>query len=1083
MRTQRPNSGPHFRGAGGRAEKRPAVWMRLGAVVLMGVATGGALAGEGAVFTTLGGFEAGMAAHSVKLSGTTAYLTDAEMGVRIIDVSNPALPVQIATYDSPGWATEFQLVGTRGYLADGLEGVQILDLSQPTAPKVIGTYKPELPCLDVKVEGNRAYVACGDAGMHIVDISDPAKPVKLGEFLPTSDLWFPWANRLHVVGPVVYLSAGFLTILDVSNPAAPVELSRWEDSMVTDCSVVGNRAYVAAADNGLVVFDVANPAKPLRVTRIPAPGDVLSVRVDGNRVYTHRSVIDVSNPESPVLLGTYPVEGMGDQGLALSGDLVFQPDGLNRLNVLRVRYGQTQTIGWNSPDARVIPVGQQEPVGATASSGLPVTAEVVAGPATIEGGQIRVTGPELVELRLVQPGDAVHLPAEAKRFVNQREARLTELGRFMLPTNTYGARVVGNRAYLGNDEGGLRIVDISTLAKPVLLSTVPTTNQVVEADVVGNYAYIAEARGGLTVVDISDPLNPVKLSQTKAGTAVSVRVDGTVAYVMDLAGPRLVIVDISDPASPMIRSSTSLPGEARGTVLVGRTLYVACGWGGVQILDVTDPSAPKGLGGFFSGHTVRGLAVRGNVAFVSDYFKEALHAFDVSNPTNVVELGSVPVAGTPRRIDFVGDLAFVVAEAGGLQVFDVSQPSRMLPLGGVATGGGARDIQAIGSVLYVADQLVGLRAYRLDQVGLVDGVNGQVTSAVSFGTPVPLAATSDNGQGVRFTVLDGPGRLDGQQLIPTGVGLIRVRAHTDPTAQYLPAGRDFVVRASLPNVALERAGAALNAFWPAGLGDVRLELASSVASDAVWVGAPGTPLVGDGVARQGIDPSGGQGFLRLWHPYSGLPEPLSLVGWNRDVVLENAQQAAAESPEMLAGLWFESGLDGFAAGLPSSREIIGSDALRVPYRLQPYTGMNALILSDAEPTNSLQLATPAAFSRLFVLSASTFARGTVGSMRVHFVDGTSTEARLWESPSWSGLDALGQELPTVFPGVGRSTLQSRLAFSYGRRGYSMHQYEFDLTDPVHAGKKVSRIEFVKSFEPWVATGVYAISGVRIAAKD
>jgi hypothetical protein len=1054
----------------------------LAAALTFGWAGTSRLAAAAVHFTTVGTNEATEYAASVRLAGTTAYLTDGSAGVQILDVSDPASPVSIGKFDSPGSAVELQLAGNRAYLADGDHGMAILDLTNPTAPVVLGTYNPGVLCLDVKVVGNRAYLACADAGLHIVDITDPANPVQLGAYLPTSAEWFPWANKLQVVGNVVYLATGFFVVVDVSDPTNPVELSRWDKTVVPDCRVSGNRLYLATGDDGVVVFDVTTPANPVRLTKVPAPGGAYATLLQGNRVFTHSGVVDVSNPVSPVLLGRYPQMAWGDQGITVVGDLVYLPSGATRLSILRMQTGEPQSLSWNSPEHRVIPVGRSEPVGAVSNSGLPVTAQVVSGPATIQDGQITVTGPGKIELKLEQSGNGTFLPVAETRFINERFTGFSEVGMHLFRTNAYGARVVGGRAFVGNDGEGLRILDVSDPTQPRLISTVPTTNQVFEADVVGNHAYVADGDGGLKVVDVQDPTHPVVVGQLPAGTAIAVKVAGSHAYVTDFSGKKVYVVNIADPAKPVVASEIPLPGDGRSALVVASRLYVAAGWAGVVVFDVSQPTTPVEVTRFGGDGYVRGMAVQGNTVLVPDYFRGTLTAFDLSDPKSPVELGKVDCGGFARRVEIRDQVAFVAAEGAGLVAVDISDPTGMTVLGKVDTGGYARDIQIDGPLLHVADQRVGFRTYRLDQIGYHNGVSSSMAATTTFGVPVPLAGVSDNGLPVRFVVTGGPGRIEGDRLVPTGIGRIELRASTEPTAEYLAAERSLVVVSRLPDVGVRRSGAALQAAWTAGLPQARLQGSTGIADDAGWQDVAATSSEANGEVQVPLQPTAAEEYFRLWHPYAGVPEPLSLKGWNRDVVLENQAEPKAEMISMFSGTWFESGLGGFEVGLPPSREIRVQQDGGVPYRLQPYTTNNVLLLTDEEPTGSLVLETPTACSKLFILSAVDSERGAIGALVVHYADGSSSGPILWVTHSWSGYDLEGQPTPVAFQGVGRSLKSAEFVFSYGDTGFSMFQSEVDLSGGANAGKPIARIEFLKSFEQATATGVYAVSGVRMAAK-
>jgi hypothetical protein len=72
--------------------------------------------------------------------------------------------------------------------------------------------------------------------------------------------------------------------------------------------------------------------------------------------------------------------------------------------------------------------------------------------------------------------------------------------------------------------------------------------------------------------------------------AYDVAVAGSYAYVADgYAGLR--VIDISDPTAPLEVGSCSTPGDAHGVAVAGSYAYVADGSGGLRVIDVSDPSA------------------------------------------------------------------------------------------------------------------------------------------------------------------------------------------------------------------------------------------------------------------------------------------------------------------------------------------------------------------------------------------------------------------------------------------------------------------------------------------------------------
>ena len=87
------------------------------------------------------------------------------------------------------------------------------------------------------------------------------------------------------------------------------------------------------------------------------------------------------------------------------------------------------------------------------------------------------------------------------------------------------------------------------------MSTWRTHGYVNQVALSGNYAYLADDWGGLRIIDVSDPLNPWEVGSYEFdGWAGNVGVSGGYAYVND-AYHILRIIDVSDPENPSEVSS------------------------------------------------------------------------------------------------------------------------------------------------------------------------------------------------------------------------------------------------------------------------------------------------------------------------------------------------------------------------------------------------------------------------------------------------------------------------------------------------------------------------------------------------
>jgi len=81
--------------------------------------------------------------------------------LQIFDVSNPAVPLKVATLKTPGQAQRVAMKGTRASVADATAGLQVVDLSKPDAPMIVDSFKTSGPARDVAVRGALVFVATG----------------------------------------------------------------------------------------------------------------------------------------------------------------------------------------------------------------------------------------------------------------------------------------------------------------------------------------------------------------------------------------------------------------------------------------------------------------------------------------------------------------------------------------------------------------------------------------------------------------------------------------------------------------------------------------------------------------------------------------------------------------------------------------------------------------------------------------------------------------------------------------------------------------------------------------------------------
>ena len=140
----------------------------------------------------------------------------------------------------------------------------------------------------------------------------------------------------------------------------------------------------------------------------------------------------------------------------------------------------------------------------------------------------------------------------------------------------------------------LYIMDISNIKTPFIVGKFKTDEVVYVYNlfVSGNYAYIISNKG-LKVIDISNPKDPSAIGSLNGDWDSKVFVSGDYAYIP--AWGKLNVIDISNPKDPSIVSSFScFDDSAVGSDLYVKNNYVyLLRYSELKIIDVSNPKSPS----------------------------------------------------------------------------------------------------------------------------------------------------------------------------------------------------------------------------------------------------------------------------------------------------------------------------------------------------------------------------------------------------------------------------------------------------------------------------------------------------------
>lgn len=236
----------------------------------------------------------------------------------------------------------------------------------------------------------------------------------------------------------------------------------------------------------------------------------------------------------------------------------------------------------------------------------------------------------------------------------------------------------GPQAYVANSHDGLRRLDLSNPSAPALTGTAFSRGQVVgvaasgfpgggyvfAADnaigfdivegtgafarvgeyladgfprsiaAVGSLVFVADQPAGLIVVDASDPAAPRVVGRLSLGRDPVVQVFASPGRDQDFGAPPFVcivsgrgglqVVDVSDPSAPRVAAAVPTFGPPTGAALWGRRLYVASG-GLIEEYDLADRARPRRIAAAAVGATTGAVAVNWEHVFVASGSEIVVH--------------------------------------------------------------------------------------------------------------------------------------------------------------------------------------------------------------------------------------------------------------------------------------------------------------------------------------------------------------------------------------------------------------------------------------------------------------------------
>lgn len=571
-------------------------------------------------------------------------------------------------------------------------------------------------------------------GFEIVDVSDPVNPQVKGRIGLNGILLF----NISCDGDYVYLSGEetsfdeVLRVYDISDPENPAELAAHSDIDAEWVHVADDYAYVWSG-NDIMIYDVSDPSAPEQKSTKFLPSNCKGMFLRDNDLlvlsYNGFNVLDVSdkvNPGDPVEteFADYRARSMfvgGDMAAVCGYETIdnkfamrfFDVSDFSGINESgKITYDEGEILHCCLFDTHCYVAMKENP--------WVLHYVDVSDPAS-PADMGMIYGPSHMGFRSVMhiAGDNIYVYSDEGIWqinVSDREnPRPPEL----IQDSRYRIFDVMEGYIIGYDEietNELRVVDISDIDAPNVVSTIGYPGQFLKIEIEKNYAFVfvKDEELQMHIVDLIDPANPAVMGSvsvddedmTRSATDLILSEDGNTVWLLAssvTAESFLLTINVSDKNSPTILNEFQCAAQAAAMAKKDNMLIVCSNTNEdprehhFEILDISTPGNPQLISDSSGDPPVNAIALKENILIASEPGEGiAFYEYDDAgiilkhgDPSTLSEYSKIHMFPNPRvATEFAvyddGGWSYVYYTSGNYRyIFHLDAPLEWFYFGGV----------------------------------------------------------------------------------------------------------------------------------------------------------------------------------------------------------------------------------------------------------------------------------------------------------------------------------------------------------------------------------------------------------------
>jgi hypothetical protein len=297
--------------------------------------------------------------------------------------------------------------------------------------------------------------------------------------------------------------------------------------------------------------------------------------------------------------------------------------------------------------------------------------------------------------------------------------------------SAYSIDIVDQYAFIASYSAGIKIFDLSNPINPIEVGNFTDGSSFFELDVEDNFVYAIDNQSTLKILNVSEISNPTKLGEFNGSHYDDLVVSNDIAFI-SASSSGFSILNCTNPTAIVEIANIVPPNdtfEGISDIYVDQNyFYLTTLYRGVEVLSVESLPLIQSEARFGEG-IVREILIVNNIAYLADDFGGVV-IVDVSNPQSPIKLGEFNEGGRTRGLCYNDDLLFVANYELGLQILDVSDPTQPTKLGTFYDGGNASSVCVRGDRAYLADGFDGFE--------IIDISSPEAPTEIAQGDDIPL---------------------------------------------------------------------------------------------------------------------------------------------------------------------------------------------------------------------------------------------------------------------------------------------------------------------------------------------------------